>query len=86
MSDLSLDAGTGARIHRDLVHDANVCAKSGLWSPAAVQAAVARSGAQCAFACSPQRSALCDSDATVASGEETLLDDGGGAKFSSVRD
>ena len=33
-----------------------------------------------------QRSALCDSDATVASGEETLLDDGGGAKLSSVRD
>ena len=41
-----------ARTHRDFVHGADVCATSGLSSPDAVQAAVARSGAQCTVACS----------------------------------
>ena len=42
----------GARTHRDFVHGADVCVTSGLSSPAAVQAAVARSGAPCTVACS----------------------------------
>ena len=82
------------RLDKAFGDGADVCATSGLSSPAAVQATLSPEVVRNALLrahvrfCerSPQRSALCDSDATVASGEETLLDDGGGAKLSSVRD